>query len=382
MPQFRFNTISREDIVRSQGGNTMITAIDYDGKDHQMVTGRPGSGKTTVSLKRLERLVNVPNYKVLFITYQILLAESLKNVVEQSAADKIKRINMWLYQFGVFNDSDTAETFLARIPNTINFDEIIIDEGQDLEPRFLSVLMNKGKQITIGADNAQKIYPHGMAISEIVSKLETTRKPIVTIRLNYNYRNSYEIYNFARFFVPDDPQANNSTVLFSMSRKPETKPVVIQCLTESELDARIRVLIENNSDKNIAVVLFHTNDVDRFHSKISNMGFDCSKYYYPLPIPSDFKSIIVTTYYSVKGMEFEVVIMPDMQSAFTNERHTGNHYYVGCTRAKENLYLTYTAESKPQFLKEFADDSYEFRPSEKGTQRTTRQNIIEDDLPF
>ena len=44
MPQFRFNTISRADIERSQGGNTMIHAIDYDGSDHQLITGVPGSG--------------------------------------------------------------------------------------------------------------------------------------------------------------------------------------------------------------------------------------------------------------------------------------------------------------------------------------------------
>jgi DNA helicase IV len=381
MPQFKFNTISRADIERSKGGNIMIHAIDYDGNDHQLITGRPGSGKTTISLKRLERLVNIPNYKILFITYQILLAESLKNGVENNASSKIHRINMWLYQFGIFNDDDTPETFLSRIPANTTFDEVIIDEGQDLEKRFLSVLNSKSRKITVGADNAQKLHSKGTPIREILAELENTN-PVATVKLNYNYRNSYELYNFARFFVPDDEQANNEFILDQMERKPETTPEVIQSLSEQESDNRLRVIIENNSTKNIAVVLFHTGDVNKFYKKIQSMGFDCIEYYYGKPIPSDFKNIIVTTYISVKGLEFEVVIMPEMHYAFTNNKHTGNHYYVGCTRAKEKLYLLYSGKNLPACLEEFEEDSYKLRPSENGTQRTTRQDIVEDDLPF
>ncbi len=381
MPQFRFNTISRADIERSRGGNIMIHAIEYDGNDHQLVTGRPGSGKTTVSLKRLERLVNLPNYKILFITYQILLAESLKNVVDNNAATKIHRINMWLYRFGIFNDDDTPESFLARIPTNVRFDEVIIDEGQDLEKRFLSVLSSISSKITVGADNAQKLHSKGTPISEIRTELEKT-KSVSTIKLNYNYRNSFELYNFARYFVPDDEQANNEFLLSQMDRKPETTPEVIQNLTEQESDNRLRIMIENNSTKNIAVVLFHTDDVRRYCQKIQSMGFECIEYYYGKSVPTDFKNIIVTTYISVKGLEFEVVIMPEMHNAFTNENHTGNHYYVGCTRAKEKLYLLYLGHNLPAYFDEFEEDSYEFRPSESGTQVTTRQNIFEDDLPF
>jgi|GEM_PF-933362 DNA helicase IV len=382
MPQFRFNTISRADIERSQGGNIMIQAIDYEGNDHQLVSGRPGSGKTTISLKRIERLANKSNYKILFITYQILLAESLKNVVAENARGSIHRINMWLYQqIGQFNSEDSAEELIARIPKTLYFDEIIVDEGQDLELRFLMLLKSKAKKITIGADNAQRLHSTGISINEISEELEKT-KPIVNVRLNYNYRNSYELYNFARFFVPTDPQANNAVILSSMTRKPETKPIVIQTITETELEDKVRVIIENNSTKNIAVILFHTEDVDRFYTMINNLGFDCIKYYYGLVIPNDFKSIVVTTYFSVKGLEFEVVIMPDMHNAFTNDRHTGSHYYVGCTRAKESLYLTYTGDSLPNWLAEFRKDSYEFRPSETNNQQIGKTNISIDDLPF
>ena len=81
-------------------------------------------------------------------------------------------------------------------------------------------------------------------------------------------------------------------------------------------------------------------------------------------------------------MEFQVVVMPDMHTAMDSEEKTAEHYYIGCTRAKESLFLTFTGLDFPDYFEAFAEDSYEFRPSENGTQRVTTQNIIVDDLPF
>jgi len=75
--------------------------------------------------------------------------------------------------------------------------------------------------------------------------------------------------------------------------------------------------------------------------------------------------------------------MPDMHAAMDDHRQTPEHYYVGCTRAKESLYLTFTGKSLPDYFEEFSEDSYEFRAADAGTQaKRAEQNIIEDDLPF
>ena len=74
--------------------------------------------------------------------------------------------------------------------------------------------------------------------------------------------------------------------------------------------------------------------------------------------------------------------MPDMHTAMDTDEKTAEHYYIGCTRAKESLYLTYSGNNLPDYFDEFAEDSYEFRPSERGTQRVAQQNNIIDDLPF
>jgi hypothetical protein len=74
--------------------------------------------------------------------------------------------------------------------------------------------------------------------------------------------------------------------------------------------------------------------------------------------------------------------MPDMHTAMNSEEKTAEHYYIGCTRAKESLYLTFTGHNIPDFFEEFAENSYDLRHSENGAQGTTTQNIILEDLPF
>ena len=52
MPLIVFNTSNEESILKSPGGSNMMDAIRFNGPRHLLVTGPPGSGKTTVTLMR------------------------------------------------------------------------------------------------------------------------------------------------------------------------------------------------------------------------------------------------------------------------------------------------------------------------------------------
>ena len=381
MPQFRFNTISRADIERSQGGNIMIQAIDYDGNDHQLVTGVPGSGKTTVTIMRAERLIN-SNKKILVLTFQNLLCVSLKNIAQ---SDVLRNSIFGLYdwypaRFGWLDVTHSAEYMIERMNNLPQFDEILIDEGQDFEARIYQAFLTKCRRMTVGADNAQRVHERGILAPEIRLELGHNRN-IVPVSLQYNYRNTFEIYNFARHFMPDSERANNPITLQLMPRGTGNMPVVIQALSDEEKFNRLRVILENAGDVNIAILLYGQREVDYHYQKITQMGFSATKWYHGHQ-PNDIENILVTTYKSAKGLEFQVVIMPDMHTAMDSEEKTAEHYYIGCTRAKESLFLTFTGINLPDYLEVFAEESYEFRPSENGRQRAITQNIVVDDLPF
>lgn len=381
MPQFRFNTISRTDIERSRGGNIMIKAIDYDGNDHQLVTGVPGSGKTTVTIMRAERLTNL-NKKILVLTFQNLLCLSLKNIAQ---TDKLRNSIFGLYdwypaRFGWLDDKYTADHMVEKMDSLSSFDEILIDEGQDFEARIYQAFLTKCRQMTVGADNAQKVHNRGILSNAIKEELEKTRVAI-PVRLEYNYRTTFEIYNLARYFMPDNERANNQITLDLMPRGTGNMPVVVQVLSDEEKFNRLNVILENAGDRNIAILLYKQGEVNHYHQKITQMGFKATKWYNGHQ-PSNIENILITTYKSAKGLEFQVVIMPDMHTAKNSVEKTAEHYYIGCTRAKESLYLTYTGNNLPDYFNEFEKESYEFRPSDKTIQSPTQQNKIVNDLPF
>ncbi|WP_428400326.1 ATP-binding domain-containing protein [Niabella insulamsoli] len=359
----------------------MIQAIDYDGSNHQLVTGVPGSGKTTVTIMRAERLIN-SDKKILVLTFQNLLCVSLKNIAQTEA---LRNCIFGLYdwyppRFGWLDDTHSAEYMIGRMHNLAQYDEILIDEGQDFEARVYQAFLTKCRRMTVGADNAQRVHERGILAPAIRVELENSRNT-VPIPLQYNYRNTFEIYNFARYFMPDNERANNPIALQLMPRGTGNMPVIIQALSDEEKFNRLRVILENAGDVNIAILLYGQREVDYHYQRITQMGFSATKWYHGHQ-PTDIENILVTTYKSAKGLEFQVVIMPDMHTAMNSEEKTAEHYYIGCTRAKESLFLTFTGTNLPDYFEDFADNSYEFRQSEYRAQRIPPQNITLDDLPF
>jgi superfamily I DNA/RNA helicase len=182
--------------------------------------------------------------------------------------------------------------------------------------------------------------------------------------------------------MPDNERANNQINLNLMPRGNGNMPVLIQVLSDEEKLSRLKVILEDAGDRNIAILLYHHDEVDSYFNKIRELGFGCTKHHSQAHAGGNIENVLITTYKSAKGLEFQVVIMPDMHKAMDTDEKTAEHYYIGCTRAKESLFLTYTGMNLPDYFDEFAKDSYEFRPSNSETQRTRQQNIVTDDLPF
>jgi len=72
----------------------------------------------------------------------------------------------------------------------------------------------------------------------------------------------------------------------------------------------------------------------------------------------------VLTYQSAKGLEFDTVVIPELQSFETNpfglERFK-NNMYVLSSRAKNELYVTYSGKGEPAIINELPLDLMEDR---------------------
>lgn len=385
MPQFVFNTISRTDIAGSVGGTQMLTAIDYDGPNQLLITGCPGSGKTTVNIMRAQRL-KILDKNIILLTYQALLKTSLKNISNDELTNHIFTFHKWFYQeFGVYSIHSEEDELITAMEKWKGLDEVIIDEGQDFEARMYNCLFSKIPKMTVGADNAQRVHENGLTSNTIREILEQNGS-VFQINLQYNYRNTYEIYNFARYFLPYNERVNNDLAIEKIPKGKGKQPTIFLVPNEDTQIAQLKILLENAGDRNIAVLVYFKDEVDFFYNSIKDMGIPCSMHYNSNHIGDDIENILVTTYKSAKGLEFEVVIMPNMNKAMSRHFMTPEHYYVSCTRAKEDLFLIIEGNTLPEIFNFFENDSYIYNITESMLKPSIIEKAkiieIDDDIPF
>jgi DNA helicase IV len=379
MPQFKFNTISKTDIESSLGGAQMIRAIDYDGPHHLLITGCPGSGKTTVSMMRAQRLVNM-NRQVLVITYQNLLKTSLLNIAESNLKPKIHTFLKWYKdKFVYLNPNDDETTMLNSMNGWTGVDEIIIDEGQDFEARVYRSLLKKCKKISIGADNAQRVHSNGLKVEQITEEVNK-QGSILPIHLLYNYRNTFEVYNFARYFLPFSERANNNLAIDRIPKGKGIIPSIFLVKNDEQRKNQLKILLTDSGDRNIAILVNKIEEVNAYHKLITEMQIKCSKHTSDSHVGNEIENVLVTTFISAKGLEFQVVIMPTMET----KSGTDEQYYIACTRAKENLYLISKGDTLPFHFKDFDTTSYQLTKV-GATDAPTKTDVfssLNDDLPF
>jgi len=309
------------------------------------LTGVPGSGKTVVSVYRLKKYKN----GILF-TYGKLLRLAIQNLINNKIVENVHNWN-----WNIDDNKEYKEYLENRISDnnlleSINFfkqrcdyEYILVDEGQDLESNVYKLLKELTPNLSVSADNAQKVYSKGASEDDILKELPNNIK---RIELDQNFRNSFEIYNFAKEFVQNNPRANDNHMLEKFIKGEANKPYVYLVEILDRTFEIIKKIISNNKGLNIGILSEDTLTVDTY-KKLLSKDFDISSYTNKdKNVPQDLKNILVTTFKSSKGMEFDIVIMPQFQ--YLKEEKL-NEYYVGATRAKTELYILAIGKLPPIF---------------------------------
>jgi superfamily I DNA/RNA helicase len=335
MPPFKFILPTTGQLTRSQRqAINEISAVT--------VTGVPGSGKTVVSIYRV-----LGNSNAELFTFTRMLKTSIAHSVMAKnilSSKRIHSVHAWFWDL-------TKEKLQTALKNNnlltvlrnnhVHIDELIVDEAQDLPLDFYKSIKQVCNKVSIGADDAQQIY----------DKVDTCEKDLKNIfnsnaivELGQNFRNRFEIFNFSRQFMPNNPRVNDPNILerLRMENSGGELPMVFINSSENSRKDFIMNILNNNKNKNIAILVPSQKAVDRYHSIFSNAGYECSKYHSSLTdeekqyVENNLKNILVTTMHSSKGLEFDIVILPDIEEATIEKRKL---YYVATTRAKDNLFL-------------------------------------------
>ena len=331
-----------------------------DEENSILVTGVPGAGKTVASIYRLSNSLNSGN-KTLLFTYNRMLRVAIKNSTEHlgikdTSVQSIHHFFMdetgeWLTNY------EQDSTKLTKILKDISYNEFIFDEGQD-QPIAIYDAFSKIGKVSVGADDAQQLYDVSTNESKILEILPNLEQ----YELTENYRNSFEIFNFAKEFVPHNARANDEILLEKLSRNSSLKPQIYVSPTFNNTKELIKKVLNGNKGSNIGILVPNRQLVNDYYNLIKD-DYECSQYHSGLnekekeETENDLQNILVTTFKSAKGMEFDTVMMLGFEQT---KPEYANQYFVGATRAKTRLFIFCIGKLAPIF-ESFDPNTYQLK---------------------
>ncbi len=259
-------------------------------------------------------------------------------------------------QLGYQYDWDNIATAVCREFDADNsnrlYRHVIIDEGQDFSPemiRSLAKAIPSNGSLTFFGDVVQQIYGHRISWRSAGLKIEKVWE------FKENYRNSKQIAKLALaiskmpYFkdIPDivepvSPIADgpSPTIVEFSSINKEIEFVILQA-TEAAKTQSVAILLRNRQDENL---------INKHLTSSIRLDRDMTKW-------EAGPGIRYGTYHSAKGLEFDMVILPfcnhqnlpdsEAIAAFGEAdaiAQDGRLLYVGVTRAKTRLIITYSGE--------------------------------------
>ncbi len=324
--------------------NEQSGLLDYiEEQGFATIQGAAGTGKTVVALEAAKRFAD-QNRKVLFLCYNSFLYEHLRDDCAHENVD-YRNIHALAARYtteDVLVEKNRVAAIESIDPEQFEYDDIIIDEAQDLEDAEVMHL----KMI------AELREGHFFAFydkNQIVLKRETPKwidKSECKLVLTRNCRNTYEIACTAYNVIDAEVKQRLNAIT-------GVKPSICFAGSDSEAMDRLEKLIsfymndENGYKENEITILSLVSEKKSFLRERDKIGK------YSFTRERDGEHIFVTTAKKFKGLEGKVIIIIDIDRNSFNDDQQKRNFYVACSRATHRLSLFINADAEQ--MKEIAD---------------------------
>jgi superfamily I DNA/RNA helicase len=308
-----------------------------------------------------------------------------------------EKYNQELRNGGQVDFDDYAILSLRKIQNDSNFippyTHIIIDEAQDLNKAQIltisSLVDPETNSLSIIADAAQRIFKSGFIWSEVGINVRGGR----TIEFKKNYRNSVHIARAALSLLEKETDKSEFTEVETALKGGEPPKIAYYSDSDEQLhhlDDQLTILKNTDNLKSTVVLHRSTSGVRQIKAFLDANGFSTELVKSSLPVNYGSDSIKICTMSSVKGLEFNNVIILDLNDNIIphprgfieadDEFHISTErrlLYTCMTRARNKLFLFSSDKDNPsRYLKEIETDLLnDISPS--GSSKRTN-----DDLPL
>jgi hypothetical protein len=353
------------------------------GDGHRILFGVAGSGKTVVLLARAKLLASRhPDKKILLLCYNRCLAAYLEHQLRKEKRYRgieVRAFPKWAMTVTQLSRDRHGEEFkeymgrvteglleaTASFPEEKKYDAIFVDEAQDFQPEWFRCCTNALKgglsgDLLIAADGAQSIYdtPRSFTWKSVGVNAQGRSR-----QLTVNYRNTKEIIAFAWHLARQLRQDEEETevhvrLLPARAKRLGPKPLYQGFARSIDEHAAIARLIEHfkkqgHDETDIAVLYQRTEQdrIDNLFNSLKSVAHVCW-----ITNDADWKAkdmyvsrpgVRLCTIDSVKGLQFPVILFSSVDQLPNpmSEGDDANLFYVGLTRARDHLVLTWSGRS-------------------------------------
>jgi DNA helicase-2/ATP-dependent DNA helicase PcrA len=278
------------------------------------------------------------------------LKGAIKGMVRQSTLrETYKRFFEWVEQPDMFKSAKGGKLEYADVFPLIylkmrlegirspwrNVKHLLIDEMQDYTPVQYAVIARLFScKRTILGDTFQSVNPYS---ASAVADIQSAFRDATCVTLNKSYRSSYEIARFAQRISPNPD-------LEIIERHGDEPEVLAFNSRKKEIDAIKERITEFRESRfnTLGIICKTQKQAKRLHKALEGESDRLQL------LSEDSQSfapgVIVCTAHLAKGLEFDYVVLPEVNEANYRTDMDRNLLYVGCTRAMHRLTLTATGD--------------------------------------
>lgn len=365
-PALAFQAVVRKPVGESEIGERRLVRLALDleqiegvmreVKDVLHIKGPPGSGKTLMLVARARLLSErYPDWNIQIVTYNRTLCGYLEN--ELGHYENIKVSTLFEFtrdrlQTFYPSDSDAMERFeeVKRLGIKRNVDALLIDEWQDFHPSWIRYCLetlkpNRGGLVLAG-DVKQALYRSSLPMAALEGH------KVEVFELKRPYRSTRQILELVSRLDPDfstegvdlAPDGQPINLVFAPTLPSQAEFVAWQI--DSILKSGFR------KARDIGVIGATWKSVEKVQVELGKRGIKSLQVGGKDGSDSpQWGFVTVTTVHSAKGYEFDVVFLLAVESlpeSKSNEDDLSRRRiaYVGPTRAKDELFITYTKQNR------------------------------------
>ena len=334
------------------------------------IKGFPGSGKSVLLIHSiLDKKRENPNATIAVVVFTHSLI--------QLYIAGMKELN-------IPENNTYLTTYHNFIKDNYVYDYIFCDEVQDLPKSILENMKKRSKQLILAGDENQSIYKCNPSNNEPVIKASEISSIIGTkpYELTRIHRLTKSIIKIVSKLIP-------SMNLLSAKEDRSKRDVSVRLAKGINNKQEVEYILSEANEsisigENVAIILPTHNDILKFINLALNINnkvewklvlnkwnkpnwYDLNKYLYKNNLNIEYigngagnlfeagqkGKIIIMTYHSSKGLDFDNVFLPFLSDDLNIQDETV--FMVGMTRSKNNLYLTYSSTLHP-FVTKFENE--------------------------